>query len=172
MQTLMRTVFIVLLALAVSGCARSAAQMAATQPEAVDLSLLSKGTPRDKIVARLGAPQTTDQLGTFKDDVYKFRQGYSAMNRTARVFTHSTLSIATLGLWEVAGTAIEGYARGSMVSLRIIFDEFDHLESYEIIDGADALDGEVVENAMKRPGEETKPEQPKPAFTTATLISQ
>ena len=146
-------------AVSVSGCARSAAQMAATQPEHVDLGLLSKGTHRDKIIARLGAPQSSEKHGELTADVYKFRQGYSGLNRTARVFTHSTLSIATLGLWEVAGTAIEGYARGTLVSIRIVFNQFDQLESYEILDGEAAVDDEVAAKAVRRPGAEPEPEQ-------------
>ncbi len=116
-------------------CARSAANMAATQPEAKDLSVLTKGTHRDKVVARLGAPESSTPYDDMIVDVYKFVQGYSAGARTARVFTHSTLSIATLGLWEVAGTAIEGYARGNTVSVRVVYDSRGQLESYEILDG-------------------------------------
>lgn len=118
--------------------------MAATQPEARDLSVLKKGTPRDKVVARLGAPETTTERGEMTAEVYKFTQGYSGGARTARVFAHSTMSIATLGLWEVAGTAIEGYARGTQVSVRAIYDKHRLLESYEILDGNEAIDEEIL----------------------------
>jgi len=130
-------------ALGLTGCARSAANMAATQPEAKDLNILKKGTPRDKIVARLGAPESMNEFGEMVAEVYKFTQGYSGANRTARVFTHSTLSIATLGLWEITGTAIEGYARGTPVAIRVIYDKHRLLESYTILDGEDAVDDDV-----------------------------
>ncbi|MEO1719660.1 MAG: hypothetical protein AAFR23_05435 [Pseudomonadota bacterium] len=148
-----------------SGCARSAAQMAATQPEEVDLNLLKRGTHRDKVIARLGAPESSEKHGELTADVYKFRQGYSGLNRTARVFTHSTLSIATLGLWEVAGTAIEGYARGTMVSIRVVYNTFDQLESYEILDGANAVEDELVAKAVQRPATEAPKPEPKFAAT-------
>ena len=122
-------------ALSGGGCARSAANMAATQPEAKDLSVLVKGVPRDKIVARLGAPEATTQHGELTAEVFKFVQGYSGGARTARVFAHSTLSIATFGLWEVAGTAIEGYARGNTISVRCVYDKHRLLETYEFLEG-------------------------------------
>ena len=144
-----RAIVIMIMALALGGCARSAANMAATQPEAKDLSILSKGIHRDKVVARLGSPQSSVPHGDMSVDVYKFVQGYSGGTRTARVFVHSTLSIATLGLWEVAGTAIEGYARGTAVSVRVVYDRHSQIESYEILDGEDAVD-DNVKNAAKQ----------------------
>lgn len=123
--------------------------MAATQPEARDLTLIEKGTPRDKIIARLGAPAVTTIFGSNKVEIYKFVQGFSAGARTARVFAHSTLSIATLGLWEITGTAIEGYARGTQVSLRIAYDDHDRLDWYEVLEGADVLDEKLIKAAVK-----------------------
>lgn len=140
--------------------------MAATQPEARDLTILQKGVHRDKVIARLGAPESSTPHGEMTVDVYKFVQGYSAGARTARVFTHSTLSIATLGLWEVAGTAIEGYARGTEVSVRAIYDTRSHLESYEILDGKDAVDDEVVAaqhvTTVRKPAAKPEPGSPEP----------
>lgn len=138
-----KALVVVLIALSSSGCARSAANMAATQPEARDLSILKKGTPRDKIVARLGAPESATEHGEMSAEVYRFVQGYSGGARTARVFAHSTMSIATLGLWEVAGTAIEGYARGTEVSVRVVYDKHRLLESFEVLDGQDAVDDDI-----------------------------
>lgn len=159
---------------ALGGCARSAANMAATQPEAKDLSVLTKGTPRDKVIARIGAPETTTPTGNLTVDVYRFVQGYSAGARTARVFTHSTLSIATLGLWEVAGTAIEGYARGNEVSIRIIYDEHDQLRDYMILDGAESLDIPVTASAdaKNNPTQgETKSSPPSISPSNSTQIA-
>jgi hypothetical protein len=139
-------------AFALGGCARSAANMAATQPESRDLSVLKKGTPRDKIVARLGAPEVTTEFGgEMSAEVFKFVQGYSGGARTARVFAHSTMSIATLGLWEVAGTAIEGYARGNVISVRCVYDKHRLLESYEFLDGEEHVDEEITKAATKSP---------------------
>lgn len=139
--------------MALAGCARSAANMAATQPEAKDLSILSKGTHRDKVIARIGAPELSTPHGDMTVDVYKFVQGYSAGARTARVFAHSTLSIATLGLWEVAGTAIEGYARGNEVSIRVVYDKQGLLQTATVLDGEDTISDEIPANqdATKEP---------------------
>lgn len=162
---LVRVLFLILMSIALAACAKSAAQMAATQPEAVDLQdILKRGTPRDTVIARLGAPQLSSRFGLKRAEVYKFRQGFSAGNRTARVFVHSTLSIATLGLWEIAGTAIEGYARGSVVSLRVMYDDQDLIENFEILDGKDAVDGDVLNRSLQNEQLEKKPETTAPSI--------
>lgn len=129
-----------------AGCTTSAANMAAKQPERVELDVLRKDTPKSLVVARLGSPASSTVLGVAPNnrtvEIYNFVQGYSALGRTTRVFTHSTLSVVTLGLWEVTGQAIEGYARGTRVSLEITYDDRDRLLAYCVLEGRDAIEGD------------------------------
>jgi hypothetical protein len=96
------------------------------------------------VVARLGAPASSKPYGSDihlrTADVYNFTQGYNGFSRTVRVFAHSTMSIVTIGLWEPAGQAIEGYARGNHVSIEITYDFRERLVSYCILEGRDYID--------------------------------
>lgn len=149
-----------LVGFALAGCSTSAANMAATQPEWINLDVLREGTPRALVVARLGAPLSTVREGTppnFRTtEVYKFIQGFSAIGRTSRVFVHSTLSVATLGLWEATGQALEGYARGTRVSIEVVYDESDRLLVYCVLEGRDADLGDVSKTAVSPTCESTK----------------
>ncbi len=136
-----------------SGCGTSAAYLAANQPERIAVEdILRPGTPKHNVVARLGAPEATKVYGSPPHvrtaDVYNFTQGYSGFSRTARVFTHSTLSIITIGLWEPAGQAIEGYARGNRVSIEITYDERERILSYCVLEGRDYIDTDGDQNGV------------------------
>ena len=136
-----------LLAATGAACTTSAANMAAKQPERIDLSILKKGAPKNVIVARLGAAASTSEYGTKPDhtttEVYAFIQGYSGATRTARVFGHSVLTTITMGLWEPTGQAIEGYARGTKVGIQVTYDRHDRVLGYCILEGHDAISDEL-----------------------------
>lgn len=136
-----------------SGCATSAAFLAANQPERIAVEdILRPGVPKSNVVARLGAPEVSKSYGSAihlrTADVYNFTQGYSGFSRTARVFTHSTLSVITIGLWEPAGQAIEGYARGNRVSIEITYDVRERLVNYCVLEGREHIDTDGDERGV------------------------
>ncbi len=97
--------------------------MAANQPSAKDLSVLKVGTPRDQVIAELGAPIHSEGPVTAQKDVYSFVQGYSSINKVGRATTHAIGDIMTLGLWEIVGTPAEAIANGTEIKTEVLYDK-------------------------------------------------
>lgn len=115
----------VLLALSTPACS---VFMAANQPPRKDLSILTAGTPRADVTERLGQPLKSRLLGNVRVDLYSIIQGYSKEARAARAFGHGVGDIATLGLWEIAGTSAETHFDGKKISFEITYDAQDRIE--------------------------------------------
>ena len=109
-----------------TGCA---VFMAARQPSRKDLSVLSRGTPRNMVLAELGQPAATETRDGKKVDVFSFTQGYSKPAKAARAVFHGTADIFTLGLWEVVGTPTEAVFDGTKMGLQVTYDGDDRIES-------------------------------------------
>jgi outer membrane protein assembly factor BamE (lipoprotein component of BamABCDE complex) len=113
-----------LLAPSLAGCS---VYMAANQPDKKDMDVLKVGTPRSTVVAEFGAPVETTTRGGAKVDLFTFVQGYSGLEKGGRAVLHGAADVFTLGLWEVVGTPIEGYANGTKVSVEITYDREDRV---------------------------------------------
>lgn len=110
-----------ILSLALLTLAGCAVVKATNQPGAKDLSVLDKNTPRANVIAELGAPVMSEVKAGKTVDVFNFVQGYSTTARTARALGHGLADIATLGLWEVVGTPIEGIANGEINQVEVYY---------------------------------------------------
>lgn len=108
--------------------------MAARQPDYKDLNVLSKGVPRSKVVAELGAPILTEEKEGKKVDVFAFKQGYGKGNKTARACFHAAADIWTLGLWEIIGTPAELIASGKKMQVEVAYNANDEVEQINYID--------------------------------------
>ena len=104
------------------GCA---VYKAANQPSKKDLSVLKPGTPRDRVVAELGAPVTSEATEGGKKEIYTFVQGYSKGAKAGRAFGHAVADVFTIGLWEAVGTPIEGSFSGKRISVSVVYDSAD-----------------------------------------------
>jgi hypothetical protein len=111
---------------------------ATNQPGKKDLSVLHKGTPRANVIAELGKPVNTESKNGHTTDVFSFVQGYSKVNKTARALGHGVADVFTLGLWEVAGTPIEGIANGHTVQVEIVYDNKQRVSKVNVLKGNDA----------------------------------
>jgi hypothetical protein len=120
-------------AILTTGCS---VYMAATQPGKKDLGVLSAGTPRQAVMAELGAPIDTREAGPGKVDIYKFTQGYHGVWKGARAVGHGAADVLTLGLWEVVGTPIEGVANGTEMTIEVTYDQSDRVVATNAIQGA------------------------------------
>jgi hypothetical protein len=112
-------------AIAAIGCSPV---LAAKQPGRKDVGLLASGIPRNLIVAELGAPVSSERRGGQRVEVYSFVQGYRKGVRVARTIAHAAGDVATLGLWEVAGTPTEATLNGHRIAYEVTFDDTDRVE--------------------------------------------
>lgn len=103
--------------LALSGLQGCSAYMAANQPGQKDFTVFKTGTPRGRVIAEFGSPTHTSDSGDRKSDIFTFVQGYNGFVKAGRAIGHGVVSIATLGIWEVIGTPVEGYLSGSQLSV-------------------------------------------------------
>jgi hypothetical protein len=103
--------------------------LAAKQPDAKDLSVLTPGTPRSVVVGEFGAPTWSGQREGEKVEVFTFVDGYSKPVKAARAFFHGAADFFTLGLWEVVGTPAEVIFTGSKMRIEIVYDEHERVKS-------------------------------------------
>jgi len=109
---------IILLAFTLQSCA---VYKATEQPGKKDLSVLNRGTDREKVIAELGKPVHTSMKHGHRVDVFSFVQGYSTGVKTARALGHGVADVMTMGLWEVVGTPIEGIANGTENKVKVVY---------------------------------------------------
>ena len=124
------------LAMSSAGCS---VYMAANQPGQKDLSLLSKGQPRAKLIAEFGQPLHSEVKDGVRKDIFKWQQGYHAGVRAGRAVGHAAANVATLGLWEVVGTPVEGYMNGSQLSAEITYDRDDRVATVVPLKGEEEI---------------------------------
>lgn len=122
MRVLKRVSFLVMMCFVLAGCS---AYKASTQPDKKNLSLLEPGTARSLLIAEFGAPIHTEVRDGNRQDIFRFIQGYGKANKGARAVGHGVATVATLGLWEVFGTPIEGTFDGTKQGYLVIYDEND-----------------------------------------------
>src|SRR5579883_2003462 len=79
---------------ALSGCA---VYKEASAPPLKDLSVLKPGTARDRVIAELGTPVSTEMTATGRKDLFTFIQGYSSGSRSGLATVIALEDIATLG---------------------------------------------------------------------------
>ena len=128
-------------ALALCACASTgcAAYRASQQPDKKDLSVLSRGTPRSRVIAELGAPVNTDHEDGKTVDLFVFKQGYTKGVKTSRALVHGAADVVTGGLWEVVGIPAEAIADGRDVKVEVTYDERRAIESMDVIEGQDVI---------------------------------
>jgi outer membrane protein assembly factor BamE (lipoprotein component of BamABCDE complex) len=102
--------------------------MAAKQPDAKNLDVMTVGTPRAIVLGELGPPITTEVKDGQRSDIFNFTQGYSKGAKTSRAIFHGLADIFTCGLWEVAGTPAEAVFDGTKVTYQIEYDSSDKVK--------------------------------------------
>lgn len=119
LSSLSRAAVLFCVAVSLVGCS---VYMAANQPRKRDLSVLQPGTPRAQVIAEFGQPKSTRLVDLQITDVFEFTQGYSKEARVSRAFAHTTIDLATLGLWELAGTPTEAVFSGKKLSFEVTYN--------------------------------------------------
>jgi hypothetical protein len=138
------------------GCA---VYMAAHQPDAKDLTVLSVGQPRARLIAELGPPVSSQTVEGVRTDIFSFTQGYSGGAKAGRAIFHGAADVATLGLWEAVGTPTEGYFNGTQLSAQVTYDPQDRVTAVVPLKGSEELQASTVG---------AKPASPSPIQTSST----
>lgn len=124
--------------------------MATQQPGRKDLSVLSKGVERPRVIAELGSPLSTETMKDgCKADTFAFVQGYSTGAKAGRAVFHGVADFFTLGLWEVVGTPGEAIFSGSKVKAKVEYDKDDRVTNVAVFEGKEKVDEGVVPSASK-----------------------
>jgi hypothetical protein len=119
------------LLLASSGCA---AIKATQQPGKKDLTVLTPGTPRTRLICELGAPLWTEERDGATVDIFCFKQGYTKAVKAGRALVHGAADVATGGLWEVVGIPAESLADGKDVKVEVTYDDRRAVRSVDVIE--------------------------------------
>jgi hypothetical protein len=109
---------LIFFALTLSACAVG---MAASGHKEQDASVIFPGSNRAVIIAKLGAPETSQQLeGGKSADTYLIKKGNEASS--GRAWAHAGLDLLSLGLWEVIATPYELAQSEERTRMLIIYD--------------------------------------------------
>ena len=147
MRIIARMLVLSLSLLALSGCS---AYMAANQPAKKDLNVLKIGSPRAAVIAELGAPVYTSTKNGAHVDIFNFVNGYSGFVRGGRAVLHGVADVATLGLWEVVGTPIEGANKGTKMSVEVTYDASDRIAAIAPLRGQDEMHEEMTDETAAK----------------------
>lgn len=105
--------------LGMQGCSVGMAMSGHRQPE---LSVIRTGASRGEVELQLGQPVEILESNGMRIDVYEYELGNE--KSAGRAVGHAVMDVLTLGLWEIAGTPIEGF-QGEKRRLMITYDEND-----------------------------------------------
>lgn len=134
-----RSLLILLVILVPQFLISCSAYMAANQPDRKDVTVLKVGTQRARVISELGKPIHSEVKNGKTHDIFTFIQGYSTGAKVGRAVLHSAADVATLGLWEVIGTPAESYASGTKISVQVIYDKNDSVETAKALVGEEKL---------------------------------
>ena len=123
MQPLLLLSYILLLT---SGCSVAMALNGNQQPS---FEAFEVGSKRQHVELQLGNPISSEQLeGGYRRDTYQFEMGNSPNGH--RALWNLYMDLATLGIWEIPGTVIEGRMGDEKVTY-IVYDQNDRVVSIE-----------------------------------------
>lgn len=110
-----------------TGCA---AYLAARQAEPKDLSVLNPGTPRTRVIASLGPPQTERYHGR-PVDFFTIRHRDNGDWRMVRAIGHGVADLTTAGLWELLATPIELPQDRDFLTIKVTYDGDDQVVGHQ-----------------------------------------
>lgn len=116
-----RFLFIVYIGV-LSGCSVGMAMTGKPDP---NIGVLSVGQDRGVVLLNLGQPAQTLATETGRTDVFHLQRGNQ--QSVGRATGHAVMDLLTLGLWEVVGTPIEGFA-GDEFTVSIDYDQDDKVK--------------------------------------------
>lgn len=102
-----------------SGCSVGMAMSGKKEPQ---LGAVRVGATRGEVELHMGAPVDIREENGHRVDIYEYEIGNEPS--AGRAIGHGVMDVLTLGLWELAGTPIEG-VQGEKKRLMVTYDESD-----------------------------------------------
>jgi hypothetical protein len=131
---MVRTAAIIITACMLSGCSVGMALSGSPNP---NLGAVRTGASRGEVELHLGSPISTTPLeGGHRADVYEYEIGNEPS--AGRAAGHAVLDVLTLGLWEIAGTPIEG-VQGEKYTATIEYDQDDKVVDLKTTKASSAM---------------------------------
>jgi hypothetical protein len=126
MKTLLIIIFIGTILL--SGCS----VFMAAKREGVGIDELSQCRTRSCVTSKGAVPTKTEK--NEQGDTTEVYTVQARKGSTARAVMHGVLDVFTLGIWEVAGTPMEGVmGEKKYYSIRVIYDKEENVKKVEIL---------------------------------------
>jgi hypothetical protein len=119
MNKICKLVAVALCSLQIASCSVGMALSGKDDP---NLSLVKVGASRSVIESQLGEPKSV-KVSRY-NTICTYEYSFGDEPDKSRAFMHGTLDVLTLGIWEIAGTPIEGL-RGNHYRTTIIYDNQD-----------------------------------------------
>jgi len=116
--------------LGLSGCT---VYKAAAAPSLKDLTVLNPGTARNRVIAELGLPVRTENIGSYRKDIFTFIQGYSTASKSGLATVIALEDIATLGAAELAFQGSGDERAGKKMTVAVYYDASDVVTRSETI---------------------------------------
>ena len=110
---------IILSCLFMAGCSVGMAMSGKKEPQ---LGVVRTGATRGEVELQLGHPVEAHEENGRRVDIYEYEIGNEPS--AGRAIGHGVMDVLTLGLWEVAGTPIEGM-QGEKMRLAVTYDDQD-----------------------------------------------
>ncbi len=119
---------IALLIILLSGCS----VFMAAKKEGISIDELSQCRTRSCVISKGAVPTKTEK--TEEGDTIEAYTVQARKGSTGRAVMHGVLDVFTLGIWEVAGTPMEG-AMGEKkhYSIKVTYDKDENLKSVEML---------------------------------------
>lgn len=121
MSTVLTWFLLITIMAPLQGCSVGMAMSGKKQPE---LGVIRVGATRGEIELQLGSPVEIREDNGYRIDIYEYEIGNEPS--AGRAIGHGVMDILTLGLWEIAGTPIEG-VQGEKKRLIVTYDEDDYV---------------------------------------------
>ena len=116
-----------------AGCSVGMAMSRKSDP---NISALAVGQDRDLVILNLGQPTKTLLADNKRTDVFELERGNE--QSVGRAAGHAVMDLLTLGVWELIGTPIEGFA-GDMITLQIEYDEENKVKNVKTLNTSQAF---------------------------------
>jgi hypothetical protein len=108
--------------------------MALEKPAPRSLEVLRPGTPRDRVVAELGTPESP-----MVPEEFAFEPGYGIRKRLLVAAAYAALDVYTLFLWELSAMRVE--SEPVIIGVAVTYDPELRVRSACVYQGSDALRG-------------------------------